>query len=203
MAWDFSTDPEFQTRLDWMDRFVTDEVEPLDLVFRGPADPFDPARAGPAAAMAPLKAGGTRTGALGLSSRPGARWPGLRAAQARSHERDPRPLAVCATVFGTQAPDTGNAEILARFGTPEQKRRYLEPLINGEIASCYSMTEPQAGSDPRSSRAARRLPAGTWVINGEKWFASHADFAPFLLVVVGHESRRADPRGRLDPDRGS
>ena len=49
MAWDFETDPEFQEKLDWMDRFVRDEVEALDLVFRGPADPFDPARRGPRA----------------------------------------------------------------------------------------------------------------------------------------------------------
>ena len=55
MAWDFEAEPDFQRKLDWMDGFVLAEVEPLDLVFRGPADPFDPARKGPSAAMAPLK----------------------------------------------------------------------------------------------------------------------------------------------------
>ncbi len=52
------------------------------------------------------------------------------------------------SVFGCQAPDSGNAEILALFGTDEQKARYLQPLLDGEITSCYSMTEPQGGSDP-------------------------------------------------------
>src|SRR5690349_201685 len=52
------------------------------------------------------------------------------------------------SVFGCQAPDSGNAEILARYGTAEQKDRYLTRLLAGEIGSCYSMTEPQAGSDP-------------------------------------------------------
>ena len=51
-------------------------------------------------------------------------------------------------VFGCQAPDTGNAEIIAHYGTPEQKERYLRPLLEGEMFSCYSMTEPQAGADP-------------------------------------------------------
>ena len=63
-------------------------------------------------------------------------------------------------VFGSQAPDTGNAEILATYGTPEQKAKYLEPLLEGDIVSCYSMTEPQGGSDPgqfqcRACRTAR------------------------------------------------
>jgi acyl-CoA dehydrogenase len=75
-------------------------------------------------------------------------------------------------------------EILARFGTPEQKRKYLEPLLAGEIASCYSMTEPQAGADPGQFTCRAELVGDEWVINGEKWFASHADFARFLLVVV-------------------
>ena len=184
MAWDFSTDPEFQARLDWMDRFVADECEPLDLVFRGPSDPFDPKRAGPAAAMAPLKKivreqklwachlgpelGGQGYGQLKLGL--------MNEILGRSR--------FAPTVFGSQAPDTGNAEILARFGTPEQKARYLRPLLDGEIASCYSMTEPQAGADPAQFTCSARLDKGQWVINGEKWFASHADFSEFLLLVV-------------------
>ncbi len=59
------------------------------------------------------------------------------------------------SVFGTQAPDTGNAEILARFGTPQQKAKFLQPLLDGEIASCFSMTEPQAGADPAEFRRRR------------------------------------------------
>ena len=51
-------------------------------------------------------------------------------------------------MFGCQAPDTGNAEILAHYGTDEHKRRYLQPLLDNEIVSCFSMTEPQGGSDP-------------------------------------------------------
>ena len=71
-------------------------------------------------------------------------------------------------VFGCQAPDTGNAEILAHYGTTAQKDRYLRPLLEGEIFSCYSMTEPQAGADPKefTTRAVRE--GGEWVVNGWK-----------------------------------
>lgn len=184
MAWDFETDSGFQAKLDWMDEFVTRECEPLDLVFRGPADPFDPARKGPAAAMAPLKEIVKQQGlwACHLGEELGGQGYGqvklglMNEILGRSR--------FAPTVFGTQAPDTGNMEILARFGTPEQKRKYLDPLMAGEIASCYSMTEPQAGADPGQFTCRAELQGDHWVINGEKWFASHADFARFLLVVV-------------------
>jgi acyl-CoA dehydrogenase len=87
------------------------------------------------------------------------------------------------TVFGCQAPDTGNAEILARFGTEKQKQQYLQPLLDGEIFSCYSMTEPQAGADPGQFTCRAELQDDEWVINGEKWFASHACVAEFLIVM--------------------
>jgi acyl-CoA dehydrogenase len=87
-------------------------------------------------------------------------------------------------VFGTQAPDTGNAEIIAHYGTDAQKDRYLQPLLNGDIVSCYSMTEPQAGSDPGQFTCQARREGDEWVIQGEKYFSSHADFAEFLIVMA-------------------
>jgi acyl-CoA dehydrogenase len=184
MAWDFETDPEFQQKLDWMDEFVREEVEPLDLVFRGPADPFDPGRRGPAAAMAPLKKIVQEKGLWACHLGPELGGKGYGQVKLGLMNEILGRSRFAPTVFGCQAPDTGNAEILARFGTPEQKRRYLEPLLAGEIASCYSMTEPQAGADPGQFSCRARLNGDQWVIDGEKWFASHADFSRFLLVVV-------------------
>ena len=87
-------------------------------------------------------------------------------------------------VFGTQAPDTGNAEIIAHYGTDEQKSKWLQPLLNGEVFSCYSMTEPQGGSDPTmfTTRAVRD--GDEWVINGEKFFSSNLQEASFLIVMA-------------------
>src|SRR6185503_14181485 len=86
------------------------------------------------------------------------------------------------SVFGCQAPDSGNAEILAHFGTPEQKDAYLRPLLDGEISSSYSMTEPHGGADPTTFRTRAVRDGDEWVINGEKWFSSNARHAEFLIV---------------------
>ena len=80
-------------------------------------------------------------------------------------------------IFGTQAPDTGNAEILAHFGTEAQKAKYLQPLLNGEIVSCYSMTEPQGGSDPSLFTTSAVRDGDHWVINGWK-FSPHTPAGP-------------------------
>src|SRR5262249_12052170 len=87
-------------------------------------------------------------------------------------------------VFGTQAPDTGNAEIIAHYGTEEQKARYLEPLLNGRIFSSYSMTEPQGGADPTQFKTQAVKDGDEWVINGWKFFSSNAKTASFLIVMV-------------------
>jgi acyl-CoA dehydrogenase len=87
-------------------------------------------------------------------------------------------------VFGCQAPDSGNAEILAHYGTEEQKAKYLQPLLDGSISSCYSMTEPHAGADPTLFVTRGERDGDQWVINGEKWFSSNARFASFFIVMA-------------------
>jgi alkylation response protein AidB-like acyl-CoA dehydrogenase len=86
--------------------------------------------------------------------------------------------------FGSQAPDSGNAEILWQFGTDEQKDRWLKPLVNGEIRSCFSMTEPEVpGSDPTTLQTRAVRDGDDWVINGHKWFTSGAIGSSFAIVM--------------------
>src|SRR5690606_6550708 len=95
-------------------------------------------------------------------------------------------------IFGCQAPDTGNAEILAHYGTPEQKEKYLRPLLNGELFSSYSMTEPQAGADPTEFTTTAERDGDEWVSNGWKFFSSNARWASFLIVMA-YTDREAGP----------
>jgi len=88
-------------------------------------------------------------------------------------------------VFGCQAPDAGNAEILHLFGTDEQKERWLRPLVAGEIRSFFSMTEPEvSGSDPTTLRTTARREGDEYVIDGHKWFSSSAQGAAFGIVMA-------------------
>src|SRR6185503_16655860 len=80
--------------------------------------------------------------------------------------------------------DTGNAEILAHYGTDEQKQTYLRPLLDGELFSCYSMTEPHAGADPTLFKTSAVRDGDDWVIEGWKFFSSNAATASFLIVMV-------------------
>ncbi len=99
-----------------------------------------------------------------------------------------------ASLFGVVAPNSGNQTILVKYGTEEQKRRWLLPLVEGTMQSGFSMTEPEnAGSDPRSltTRAVRQ--GDEWVINGHKWFTSNGKAADFFIVMC----RAEDPSGEL------
>jgi acyl-CoA dehydrogenase len=96
------------------------------------------------------------------------------------------------TVFGCQAPDSGNAEILAHVGSPAQKEQFLRPLLAGDISSCYAMTEPHAGADPTLLRTRAVRDGDEWVITGEKWFASNAAVAAFFIVMAVTDPQ-ADP----------
>ena len=97
------------------------------------------------------------------------------------------------TVFGCQAPDTGNAEIIAHYGTDAQKEKYLWPLLNGEIRSAFSMTEPTGGSDPLTFKTRAVLDGDEWVINGEKWFSTNARVLEGPGALCGHRSGRQGP----------
>jgi acyl-CoA dehydrogenase len=99
-------------------------------------------------------------------------------------------------VFGSPAPDAGNIEILHRFGTDEQKRRFLAPLAAGQVRSCFSMTEPdRAGSNPTELDTRAVLDGDAWVIDGHKWFTTAADGAAFAIVMAVTEPDAA-PHGR-------
>ena len=182
MAWDFSTDPDFQVQLDWADAFVRTEVARLDLLW--PHDTYKPLTDQQRAVVDPLKKQVREQGlwACHLGRELGGQGYGqlklalLNEVLGRS-KWGPR-------IFGTQAPDTGNAEILAHYGTPEQKARYLAPLLEGDIVSCFSMTEPQAGADPGEFTTRAVRDGDHWVINGSKFFSSNARWASFLIVMA-------------------
>jgi acyl-CoA dehydrogenase len=182
MAIDFSTDAEFQAKLTWAREFVIDEVEPLDLLL--PHLHYAPPTQQIAAVINPLKNQVREYGLWAYHLPPelgGSGGDSVRLAQL--NELVGR-AAWGPIIFGCQAPDTGNAEILAKFGTEMQKRTYLEPLLDGRIFSCFSMTEPQGGSDPGVFTATAERDGDGWVINGTKFFSSNAKWASFFIVMV-------------------
>jgi len=88
-------------------------------------------------------------------------------------------------VFGCQAPDAGNSEILHMYGTPEQRERWLRPLVAGEVRSFFSMTEPDvSGADPTGLRTRAVRDGDEWVIDGHTWFSSGAEGAAFGIVMA-------------------
>ena len=96
-----------------------------------------------------------------------------------------RSPAIAPMAFNCSAPDTGNTEILAEHGTDEQRERWLQPLLDGEIRSCFSMTEPEvSGSDPTTLRTRAELDGDEWVIDGHKWFTSGAVGASLAIAMV-------------------
>nr|WP_249137452.1 acyl-CoA dehydrogenase family protein [Bradyrhizobium tropiciagri] len=191
--WSFETEPEFQKELDWIDDFVRREVEPLDYILGSQWNIHD---TGFKKLVRPLQAKVRARGlwACHLGPHLGGKGYG-QLKLALMNEKLGRSRFGPIT-FGTQAPDTGNSEILAHYGTPEQKERYLKPLLDNEIVSCFAMTEPQGGADPLQIQSTAKLVGDEWVINGEKWFSSNARFAAFHIVMVVTEPDANDPYRR-------
>ena len=102
-----------------------------------------------------------------------------------------------ASLFGVVAPNSGNQKILLKYGTEEQKKKWLVPLTEGKMESGFSMTEPEsAGSDPRSIKTTARRDGDQWVINGRKWFTSNGFRADFFIVMCRTEGAGKD-NGRM------
>lgn len=180
MAWDFSTEPEFQAQLDWVRLFCEEKIAPFDLVF-----PYA-VRTKDAAVKIEVKKLQDEIKARGL-------WalfldedlggPGYGQLKLALLNEILGRYPAAPGFFGTAAPDTGNMELLAAYGTAEQKQRWLVPLLEQEMFSAYSMTEPAGGSDP-SLFTTRAVRAGEeWVINGEKWFTSAGRYSDILVVM--------------------
>ncbi|WP_217574418.1 acyl-CoA dehydrogenase family protein [Streptomyces sp. GbtcB7] len=177
MAWEFSTDPEFQKHLDWMEQFVCEEVWPLEtLELTWPELRH---------VILPLQreVKGRGLWATHLSRELGGQGYGQVKLGLMHENLGTSPLGPL--VFGNQAPDSGNSEILAVSGTPGQKLRWLEPLLAGEVLSAFAMTEVDTpGSDPTQLATTAVLDNDEWVINGHKGFISNASLAGFVIVVA-------------------
>ena len=194
---DFSLEPEFEAKLDWIRNFVREEVEPLDAIFDYSTNaPYDVTNAGAMAILKKLQAEVRAQGLWAPHLDPELGGQGFGQAKLCFINEILGRSNWAPRVFGAQAPDSGNSEILARFGTPEQKQRFLKPLLDGDIISCYSMTEPDGGSDPTNFGTRAVKDGGDWVINGEKWFSSNAKYAAFLITpVITHPD--AEPHKRM------
>lgn len=169
MAWDFSTEPEFQRKLDWVKEFCEEKVEPLDHIFPHAVRLPDPAiKAYVRELQQEVKDQGLW--AIFLDEELGG--PGFGQLKLGLLNEVIGRYAGAPHMFGASAPDTGNMEMLAAYGTDEQKERWLKPLLHQDIFSAYSMTEPQGGSDPNLFKTTAVRYGDEWVINGEKWFTS-------------------------------
>jgi acyl-CoA dehydrogenase len=192
MAWDFETDPEFQKKLDWIETFMEEEVEPvshLGMAAWGTA--------GRARFIKPLQDKVKAEGLWACHLGPELGGQGYGQVKLALMNEKLGRNSLAPSVFGCQAPDTGNAEIIAHYGTDYQKETWLKPLLDGEIRSAFSMSEPTGGSDPLTFRTTAVLDKGEWVINGEKWFSTGARWSTILIVYAVTDPDAKDPYRRM------
>lgn len=188
MAIDFDVEPEFQVQIDWVKKFVEEEVEPLDYFTRVGED-----KHGNALDEDSLKAVRAYIKGLQQQVKDQGLWgfhlgedlggPGLGQVKLCLLNEILGRTRMGPTVFGCQAPDTGNMELIAHNGTEAQKKKYLEPLLAGEKRSAFSMTEPHAG-EPGEFKCSAVRDGDEWVLSGEKWYTSNGAAADFLIVMA-------------------
>jgi len=176
MAWDFSTEPEFDEKLEWMRGFVRREIMPLETLELD-AEAY-------ARATAPLKEEVKARGLWASHLPPELGGGGFGQVKLGLMNEIIGQSPLAPPIFGNNAPDSGNAELLAEGATEEQKERWMRPLLAGELRSAFSMTEPGAGADPTllTTRAVRH--GDEYVIDGHKWFTSNGSVADFLIVMA-------------------
>ncbi len=179
MAWDFETEPEFQEQLDWTRAFLDEHILPLETIDLEVTDEQWKSL------TAPLKQQVKDRGLWACHLDPELGGQGFGQVKlGLMHEILGR-SSIAPAIFGNNAPDSGNAELLAIGGNAEQKKRWMEPLLAGELRSGFSMTEPDtAGSDPTLLETKAVRDGDTWVINGHKWFTSGGSGADFLIAMV-------------------
>src|SRR5690242_21151052 len=179
MAWDFSTEPEFEEQLEWMRAFVREEIWPIEPV----ASDLDQAALD--RIYAPLQEEVKRRGLWAAHLPPDLGGQGFGQVKLGLMHEILGSSPFAPNAFGNQAPDSGNSEILAMAGTDEQKERWLHPLLAGDLKSAFSMTEPEvAGSDPTTLRTTAVRDGDEYVINGHKWFSTNGSIADFLIVMA-------------------
>src|SRR4051794_3635099 len=181
MAWEFSTDPEYERQLEWADGFVRENLWPLEaLMLGGELDLGALDRA-----IAPMKDEVRERGMRATHLPPELGGQGHGQVKLGLLHEILGTCVIAPLAFGNAAPDSGNSEILALAGTPEQKERWLEPLLAGDLRSAFSMTEPHtAGSDPTQLQTRAVRDGDDYVITGRKWFSSNASIADFLIVMA-------------------
>jgi len=181
VAWDFETEPAFEAKLAWMRAFVREEVIPLEGL------PAETQKDIPRldAITAPLKEEVRKQGLWAMHLPPELGGGGLGQLQLGLMNEILGTTTFAPRIFGTNAPDTGNAELLSLGATEDQKRDWMEPLLAGKYRSAFSMTEPDTpGSDPTQLKTSAVRDGGEWVIDGRKWFTSNGSSADFLLAMV-------------------
>ena len=191
MAWDFSTDSGFEEQLEWMRAFVRAEIWPIEAI------QHDIGQVELERIYAPLQRQVKERGLWAAHLPPELGGQGFGQVQLGLMNEILGTSIFAPNAFGCQAPDSGNSEILALAGTDVQKERWLRPLLDGELKSAFSMTEPETpGSDPTQLRTrAVRQPDGGYVLRGHKWFTSNGSIADFLIVMAVTDPD-ADPHER-------